>query len=78
MNWRAELLVAIDVNFLPAEAAAAVQFGEGFFDDLAEVASFARVDDDLPEAGHGLSVAIRGLGLMQDNETTRKRAVPSA
>ncbi|HWY56338.1 MAG TPA: hypothetical protein VNZ03_17870 [Terriglobales bacterium] len=48
----AELVVAVHVYVLPGEAAAAVQLGESFFDDFAEVASFARVDDDLAEVGH--------------------------
>jgi hypothetical protein len=48
----AELIVAVDVNVLPGEAAAAVEFGEGLFDDLAEVAAFAGVDHDLAGLGH--------------------------
>ena len=53
----AELVVGIDVDFLPVEAAAAMQFGEGFFDDLAKVAAFAGVYHDLAGLGHGASLA---------------------
>ena len=48
----AELLVAVDVDVLPGEAASAVQFRQGLFDDLAEVAAFAGVDHDLAEFRH--------------------------
>ena len=48
----AELFVGVYVDVLPGEAAAAMQFGEGLFDDLAEVAAFAGVDHDLAELGH--------------------------
>jgi hypothetical protein len=48
----AELVVAVDVDVLPGEAAAAVEFGERFFDDFAEVASFAGVENDLPGLRH--------------------------
>ena len=57
-NWdfvgelAAELVVAVDVDFLPGESAAAVEFGERFFNDLAQVTPFARVDHDLAKAGH--------------------------
>jgi len=48
----AQLFVGVHVDVLPGEAAAAMEFGEGLFDDFAEVASFARVDHDLAEFGH--------------------------
>ena len=48
----AELFVAVDVDVLPAESAPAMQFGQALFDDLAEVATFAGVDDDLAKFGH--------------------------
>jgi len=48
----AELFVAVYVDVLPGEAAAAVQFGQALFDDFAEMAAFAGVDDDLAEFGH--------------------------
>ena len=53
----AELVVGVDVDFLPGEAAAAMELGEGFFDDLAEVAAFAGVEHDLAGLGHGASLA---------------------
>ena len=56
----AQLVVAVDVDVLPGEAAAAVQFGEGLFDDLAEVTSFAGVDHDLAGLDMAVSLAIVG------------------
>ena len=47
-----ELFVGVDVYVLPGEPAAAVKFGEGFFDDFAEVAALARVNHDLAEFRH--------------------------
>ena len=58
----AQLFVGVDVYFTPTETAAAVEFGQSFFDDFAEVAAFARVDDDLAWVGHGRSLAFLGLG----------------
>jgi hypothetical protein len=48
----AELFVAVDVDVLPGKAAAAVEFGQSFFDDFAEVATFAGVNHDLAECRH--------------------------
>lgn len=48
----AELFVAVHVHVLPGEAASAMQFGESLFDDFAEMAAFAGVDDDLAEFRH--------------------------
>jgi hypothetical protein len=45
----AQLLVAVDVYIFPGEATAAMQFGQGFFHDFAEMTSFAGVDHDLAE-----------------------------
>jgi hypothetical protein len=53
----AELVVGVDVDFLPGEAATAMEFGEGFFDDLAKVAAFASVEHDLAGLGHAASLA---------------------
>jgi hypothetical protein len=39
-----------------------MQFGEGFFDDLAEVTSFAGVDDDLTGLGHSGEFSKGGRG----------------
>jgi hypothetical protein len=47
-----ELFVAIDVDVLPGEAAAAMQFGQALLNDLAEMATFAGVDHDLAKFGH--------------------------
>ena len=48
----AELFVAVDIDVLPSESAAAMQFGQALFDDFAEVAALARVHDDLAQFGH--------------------------
>ena len=48
----AELVVGVHVDVLPGEAAAALQSGEGLFDDFAEVAAFAGVNHDLAEFRH--------------------------
>jgi hypothetical protein len=42
----AKLRVGIDVNFAPGKSAAAREFGEALFHNFAEMASFARVNDD--------------------------------
>jgi hypothetical protein len=48
----AELFVAVDVDVLPGEAAAAVQFRQALFDDFAEVTALAGVDHDLAKFWH--------------------------
>jgi hypothetical protein len=53
----AELVVGVDVDFLPSEPAPTMKFGESFFDDLAKVAAFAGVEHDLSGIGHGASLA---------------------
>ncbi len=53
----AELLVGVDVDFLPAEQASAFEFDEAFLDDLAEVAALASVDEDLASVSHWRSLA---------------------
>jgi hypothetical protein len=55
-----EFFVAIDIDVLPGEAAAAMKFGEGLFDDFAEMTSFAGIYHDLAGLGHGVSVARAG------------------
>jgi NAD(P)-dependent dehydrogenase (short-subunit alcohol dehydrogenase family) len=56
----AELVVGVNVDFLPVEAAAAMEFGKGLLDDLAEVAAFAGVHHDLAGLRHGASLAEAG------------------
>jgi hypothetical protein len=53
----AELVVGVDVDFLPIEASPALEFGQGLFDDLTKVAAFARVQHDLARIGHAASLA---------------------
>jgi len=53
----AEIVVGVDINFLPIEAAAAVELGHRFFDDFTKVAALARINNDLPQIRHGGSVA---------------------
>ena len=52
----AELVVRVDVNFLPGEAAPALELGKSFLDDLTKVAAFAGVEHDLTGIGHAASV----------------------
>jgi hypothetical protein len=68
-EFSAELFVAVDVDVLPGEAAAAMQFGQGFFDDLAEVTSLAGVDDDLAEFGHCGEFSKGGWGFPEGVES---------
>jgi hypothetical protein len=42
-----ELGVSVDVDLAPGEAAAARELSQALFDEFAEVASFAGIDDDL-------------------------------
>src|SRR5215831_17693731 len=48
----AQLVVAVDVNLLPAKTAAAFELHQSFLDDLAEVAALARVDDHFSQRQH--------------------------
>jgi len=43
----AEVIVRVHVNFPPSETCVALEFGEAFFDYFAQVASLARIDNDL-------------------------------
>jgi hypothetical protein len=52
----AKLVVGIDVHFLPAEQAAALELDEAFLDDFAEVATFAGVDQNVAGIGHQAGV----------------------
>ena len=51
-----KLVVGIDVHFLPAEQAAALELDEAFLDDFAEVATFAGVDQNVAGVGHQAGV----------------------
>ena len=53
----AELFVGVDVDFLPAEEAAAFEFDQAFLDDLTKMAAFAGVDEDLASVSHLRSLA---------------------
>jgi hypothetical protein len=48
----AELIVGVDVHFLPAEQAAAFQLDQTLLDDLAEMAAFSRVNQDIAKDVH--------------------------
>ncbi len=71
----AELFVAVDVDILPGEAATAMQFGEGLFDDLAEVTSFAGVDHDLAGLGHSGEFSKGGRGCASGIRRRARRAI---
>ena len=65
----AELVVGVDVDFLPGEPAAAMELGEGFFHDLTEVAAFAGVEHDLAGLWHEASVAESGRSTVESATT---------
>ena len=48
----AELLVGVNVNFVPNKACASLKFSQAFFDDFTQVAALARVHDDLAGSRH--------------------------
>jgi len=48
----AQVVIGVDVHFLPDKTSAALQLAQGFFDDLAKVAPFTRVHYDLSGGGH--------------------------
>ena len=52
----AKLVVGIDVHFLPAEQAAALELDEAFLDDFAEVATFACIDQNVAGVSHQVGV----------------------
>jgi hypothetical protein len=49
----ADFGVGIYVDFAPDEAAAFLELDEAFLDNLAEMTSFAGIDDDFARLGHG-------------------------
>lgn len=52
----AELVVAVDIYLLPVETAMAMELVQALFDDLAEMAPLAAIENDLPGLRHGGSV----------------------
>lgn len=52
----AELVVAVDIYLLPVETAMAMELVQALFDDLAEMAPLAGIENDLPGLRHGGSV----------------------
>jgi hypothetical protein len=52
----AEIGVAIHVNFAPGETATARKLGETLFDDLTEVTSSARIQNDAAEFCHAAGI----------------------
>jgi hypothetical protein len=53
----AQLVGGINIDFTPGESAATLQFAKALFHHLAQVASFARINDDFARAGHAMSLA---------------------
>lgn len=57
-NWNfvgvesADLGVGVNIDLAPGEAASLMQLDDAFLDDLAEVASFARIHNDLARLRH--------------------------
>src|SRR5215472_16672246 len=54
----AQLVVGVDIDFLPAKQAAAFQLDETFFDNFAKMTAFASVNQHLAGVGHGRSVSV--------------------
>jgi hypothetical protein len=52
-----------------------MQFGEGLFDDLAEVTSFAGVDHDLAGLGHSCEFSKGGRGCSSGIGKRARRAI---
>src|SRR5215469_7900626 len=52
----AELVVGVDVNFAPAEAAMARKLAQRLLHHLAKVAALARIQDDIAESRHRSSL----------------------
>jgi hypothetical protein len=48
----AQKIVGIDVDFLPTEQAAALEFDQTLFDDFAEMAALARVNENFTRGFH--------------------------
>lgn len=56
----AQQFVGIDIDFLPAEQPPTLQLYQAFLHNLAKMASFAGVNEDLAGVGHCRSVAVSG------------------
>ena len=52
-----QTVIGFNVDFAPAEAPPALQFGQRFLHDLAKVTSLSRVHDDVTQIRHGGSLA---------------------
>ena len=52
-----EAVIGLNVDFAPAKASPALQFGQRLLHDLAEMASLSRVHDDVTQIRHGGSLA---------------------
>jgi hypothetical protein len=48
----AQLVIRIDINFMPGEPAPPMQFGQGLFDDLAKMTTLSRINYYLAQDGH--------------------------
>ena len=53
----AELFVGVDIDFLPAEQAAALKLYQTFFHDFAQMAALASVNENFSRVGHPRSLA---------------------
>lgn len=52
----AKLIISVDVNFLPIEAAMSLELAQALLDDFAEMTALAGIENDLPGLRHGASV----------------------
>ena len=56
-----EIVIGVDINLAPFKTAAALELGQAFFHDLAQMAAPARVDHDLTGLGDGLGTHMQEL-----------------
>src|SRR5580765_8159598 len=54
----AQAVVGVHVHFAPGEAATAMELGESFLDDFAEMAALAGIDDHFGRLRHERSLAV--------------------
>ena len=75
----AEFGIGVHINLAPGEAAVAREFGQAFFDDFAEMATFAGIDDYTAGHRHAKKILSRGVVAYQSvqcgflNQSTARR-----
>lgn len=67
----AQIVVAVDIHFLPGEGAMARQLREALFHHLAQMTSFAGINNDLTALGHAAILPSRPYQLTSKNALRR-------